>query len=104
MAGRDWYGKKDGKSDGEHKPEGIHERHSREREETHTRHQKARDGMHKQHEEELAMMASRHNDELANAPPDGGAMGGEPAAGAMNTAGAGAAAGTSPGVSGANAA
>ena len=100
MAIRDHYGK--GKAE-KPKPSTVHEKHAAERGETHGRHAKARDALNKQHEEELAQMASRHDSELAEG-PGAGAEGGQPAAGAMNTAGAGAAAGTPAGVAGTNAA
>lgn len=100
---RDWYGKKgkDGEKDkGEGKAESMPERHSRERGETHMRHAKGREDMHKQHEEELAQMAERQATEMQAGP---GTPGGQAEPAAMNNAAAGAAAGTPPAVSGANA-
>jgi hypothetical protein len=86
---KDWYGKKGDKdkhSDKkeESKPEGMHERHSRERGETHGRHAKAREDMNKQHEEEIASMAARHADEAAVSPGgnDGAPAGPAPVQGA----------------------
>lgn len=97
MAKKEHYWDKKKEASG-HKPEGMHDRHSRERGETHMRHAKARDDMNKQHEAELAQMAERHASEM-EAPPTSTA---EPAA--MNNAGAGAAAGTPPAVAAPNAA
>lgn len=82
-------------------PEGMHAKHARELMETHKRHGDAREAINKTHEEELAAMAQRHAQEMEQGP---GTPGGMPAPGAMNNAGAGAAAGTPPMVAGANAA
>lgn len=103
MAIRDHYGKKGGEKDKPKHGGSTHERHAQERGEAHGRHAKARDSLNKQHEEELAQMNERHmgemgaeQNEMSSSPQ------GAPAP--MNTAGAGAANGTSAGVAGANAA
>ena len=102
MAAKEHYwDKKKGKDGhGEGKPEGMHERHGRERGEAHQRHAKARDDMHKQHEAEMEQMASRQASEMEAGP---GTPGGTAEPAAINNAAAGAAAGTPPAVSGANA-
>ena len=75
MAKGSWYGaKKSGdkggkhEAEGEKKPEGMHERHARERGETHQRHAQAREAMNKSHEDEIAAMAQRHADEAMQNP------------------------------------